>query len=58
MHKEFVVLNAFCRIAGNEEPQHIDSLELVTFFRDNGLVANFSPLKLGSLKYSQLTGSL
>jgi hypothetical protein len=40
MHKQFNVLNAFCRIAGHEDPQHIDSIELVTFFRDNGLVVS------------------
>ena len=43
MHKQFVVLNAFCRIAGpdgTEDPQHIESIDLVTFFRDNGLVVS------------------
>ena len=32
-----VVLNAFCRIDQNAK-QHINTLDLHTFFRDNGLI--------------------
>jgi len=38
-HKQFVVLSAFCRIAGMEK-SGIDTIDLVTFFRDNGLVVS------------------
>ena len=34
-----VVLNAFCRIDQSAK-QHINTLDLVTFFRDNGLVVS------------------
>ena len=39
MHKEFVVLTAFCRIAGQEK-NHVDTLDLVSFFRDEGLIVS------------------
>ena len=38
-HKEFVVINAFCRIA-RQDKSYIESLDLVTFFRDQGLVVS------------------
>ena len=37
-HKEFVVLNAFCRISNQK--QLITTLDLVEFFRENGLVVS------------------
>ena len=38
-NEDFVVLNAFCRLdAGNKS--HVTTLDLVNFFRDNGLVVS------------------
>jgi hypothetical protein len=37
-HKEFVVLNAFCRISGQK--QYITTLDLISFFRENGLIVS------------------
>ena len=34
-----VVLNAFCRIDQNQK-QHINTLDLLAFFRDNGLIVS------------------